>query len=534
MQTFEAPIIIAASQVVVWESQFGVARRRYAFPHCPTVSQTLGIDSQRRGRLVLHLRYPPLGPKNLAPRHRSSQRSAMSETPDQRANESEEQRERLVAGLRDAVDLGEGKWVRDTLDAMHPADASDLLEQLSSERFEAVVELLGGELPADILIELREEYREDAVEVMSDEAVVEALDELETDDATAVLEDLDEDRRERILEELEPEDRAVLEASFEFEEDTAGRLMQREYLAAPEFWTIGQTIDFARDNAKTLPTDFYEVYVVDPMNKPLGYVLLSQLLRTERAVKLADIMETFTSDINVDQDQEEVAYQFQKYALASAPVKDHDGRLVGMITVDDMVQVIQEENTEDLLALANVSSADGSDTVWESVKARAPWLGINLITAFLASAIIALFEGTLDRLVQLAILMPVVAALAGNAGSQGLAVAVRAIAEREMEGKAGRRAVVRETLTGLVNGVIFAIGVGLVAFFWFQDAKLAIVLGVAMLASFLWAGASGILVPLTLKRMGADPAVASSVFVLTLTDTMAFFSFLGLATLFLL
>lgn len=458
----------------------------------------------------------------------------MSEAPDPSAQDGEEQRAQLASDLRDAIDLGEGDWVRKTLEAMHPADASDLLEHLSTEKFEAVVELLGGELPSDILIELREEYREDAVEVMSDEAVVEALDDLETDDATAVLEDLDEDRRERILDELEPEDRAVLEASFEFEEDTAGRLMQRDFLAAPEFWTIGQTIDFARDNAEELPTDFYEIYVVDPSNKPLGYVLLSQLLRTERDVKLADIMEAFHSDIHVDLDQEEVAYQFQKYALASAPVKDRDGRLVGMITVDDMVHVIQEENTEDLLALANVSSADGSDTVWESVKARAPWLGINLITAFVASAIIAVFEGTIDRLVQLAILMPVVAALAGNAGSQGLAVAVRAIAEREMEGKAGRRAVVRETLTGLVNGVIFAIGVGLVALFWFQDVNLAIVLGVAMLASFFWAGISGILVPLTLKRMGADPAVASSVFVLTLTDTMAFFSFLGLATLFLL
>lgn len=458
----------------------------------------------------------------------------MTETPHLPDEDSEEQRERLVTDLRAAIDLGEGKWVRDTLEDMHPADASDLLEQLSNERFEAAVELLGGELPSDILIELREEYREDAVEAMSDEAVVEALDELETDDATAVLENLDEDRRERILEELEPEDRAVLEASFEFEEDTAGRLMQREFFAAPEFWTIGQTIDYARDNAETLPTDFYEVYVVDPMNKPLGYVLLSQLLRTGRDVKLADIMGPFSSDIHVEQDQEEVAYQFQKYALASAPVKDSDGRLVGTITVDDMVHVIQEENTEDLLALANVSSADGSDTVWESVKARAPWLGINLVTAFIASAIIALFEGTLDRIVQLAILMPVVAALAGNAGSQGLAVAVRAIAEREMEGKAGRRAIVRESLTGLVNGIIFAIGVGLVAFFWFQDVKLSAVIGVSMLASFAWAGVSGILVPLTLKRMGADPAVASSVFVLTLTDTMAFFSFLGLATIFLL
>lgn len=458
----------------------------------------------------------------------------MSETPETQAEFAEERRELLIAELREAIDTGAAKQVRGLLEAEHPADASDFLEQLSSERFEAVMDLLGGELPADILIELREEYREDAVEVMSDEAVVEALDELETDDATAVLEDLDEDRRERILEELEPEDRAVLEASFDFEEDTAGRLMQREFLAAPEFWSVGQTIDYARENAEDLPTDFYEIYVVDPTNRPLGYVLLSQLLRTERDVQLADIMESFHSDIHVDQDQEEVAYQFQKYALASAPVKDHDGRLVGMITVDDMVHVIQEENTEDLLALANVSSADGSDTVWESVKARAPWLGINLITAFIASAIIALFEGTLDRLVQLAILMPVVAALAGNAGSQGLAVAVRAIAEREMEGKAGRRAVIRETLTGIVNGVIFAVGVGLVAYFWFSDVKLAIVLAAAMLASFIWAGASGILVPLTLKRMGADPAVASSVFVLTLTDTMAFFSFLGLATLFLL
>jgi magnesium transporter len=458
----------------------------------------------------------------------------MSETPESQAEFAEERRELLIAELREAIDSGAAKQVRGLLEAEHPADASDFLEQLSSERFEAVMDLLGGDLPADILIELREEYREDAVEVMSDEAVVEALDELETDDATAVLEDLDEDRRERILEELEPEDRAVLEASFEFDEDTAGRLMQREFLAAPEFWSVGQTIDYARENAEELPTDFYEIYVVDPTNRPLGYVLLSQLLRTKRDIPLAEIMETFHSDIHVDQDQEEVAYQFQKYALASAPVKDHDGRLVGMITVDDMVHVIQEENTEDLLALANVSSADGSDTVWESVKARAPWLGINLITAFIASAIIALFEGTLDRLVQLAILMPVVAALAGNAGSQGLAVAVRAIAEREMEGKAGRRAVIRETLTGIVNGVIFAIGVGLVAFFWFSDVKLAIVLAAAMLASFMWAGASGILVPLTLKRMGADPAVASSVFVLTLTDTMAFFSFLGLATLFLL
>ncbi len=457
----------------------------------------------------------------------------MTETPDTSPDEAAENAQ-LLEDMQHAVVASDRDWLKLTLDGMHPADAADLLEQLSNDDFEAVVAFLGGALPAEILIELRDEYREDAVEVLSDAAVVEALDELDSDDATTVLQDMDKDRRERILDDLEPTDRAVLEANFVHEEETAGRLMQREFLSAPEFWTVGQTIDHARENAADLPDDFYEVYVVDPAMRPVGFVLLSQLLRAPRETKLVDIMEDFNSEISVDLDQEEVAYQFQKYALASAPVKDKDGRLVGMITVDDMVNVIQDENTEDLLALSNVSSADGSDTVWDSVRARAPWLAINLVTAFIASGIIAMFEGTIDKLVQLAILMPVVAALAGNAGSQGLAVAVRAIAERELEGSAQQRALVRETLTGLVNGVIFAIGVGLVALVWFQDVKLALVLAAAMFASFVWAGVSGIAVPLALRKAGADPAVASSVFVLTLTDTMAFFSFLGLATLVLL
>ncbi len=444
------------------------------------------------------------------------------------------QLDQLLQDLRHAVLEGDQVWLKTTLGQMHPADASDLLEQLQSDDFEAAVELLGGELPSQILIELRDEYREDAVEVLSDEAVAGALDALDSDDATAVLEDLDETRRARILEELAPAERAALEAHLVHEEETAGRLMQREFLAAPEFWTVGHTVDHARENADDLPDDFYEIYVVDPANRPLGYVLLSQLLRASRETRLADIMEGFHSDISVDMDQEEVAYQFQKYSLASAPVKDGEGRLVGMITVDDMVDVIQEENTEDLLALSNVSSADGSDTVWDAVRARAPWLGINLVTAFVASGIIALFEGTLEQIVQLAILMPVVAALAGNAGSQGLAVTVRAIAERELEGAAQRRAIVRETLTGGVNGLLFAVGVGVVALLWFQDVKLSVVIAIAIFASFVWAGVSGIIVPLALKKAGADPAVASSVFVLTLTDTMAFFSFLGLATLVLL
>ena len=451
------------------------------------------------------------------------------DTPDEQTDQT-----RQLADLRHAILDGDEPWLRARLDEMHPADASDLLEQLSADEFEAAVEMLGGELPSDILIELRDEYREDAVDLLSDAAVADALDALDSDDATAVLEDLDEDRRERILDEMAPTERAMLEANLVYPEKSAGRLMQREFLAAPEFWTVGQAIDFARNNADELPTDFYEIYVVDPLNRPLGYVLLSQLLRTRRDIGLADIMTDIQSAIRVNMDQEEVAYQFQKYSLASAPVSDGEGRLVGMITVDDMVHVIQDENTEDLLALSNVSSADGSDTVLDSVRARAPWLAVNLVTAFVASSIIALFEDALNSLVQLAILMPVVAALAGNAGSQGLAVAVRAIAERELDGPAARRAVVREGLTGLVNGVIFAVGVGLIAWLWFGGTLLALVIGVAMLASFVWAGLSGILVPLSLKRIGADPAVASSVFVLTLTDTMAFFSFLGLASVVLL
>ena len=440
----------------------------------------------------------------------------------------------LVEDFADAIDDRDHPWLARTLGRLHPADAADALEQLPTDTFLGAVELLGGELPSDILIELRDEYRERAVGSLPDEAVVDALDALDSDDATTILEDLEDDRRDKILSEIAPMDRVALEQGLSFDEDTAGRLMQREVFAAPEFWSVGEAIDHARAEADTLPNLFYEVCIVDPAMRVKGVVPVSQLMRTSRDVKLADILLPLLSDIRGDMDQEEVAYQFQKYHLAQAPVMDAEGRLIGIITVDDMVDVIQEENTEDLLALSNVSSADGSDTIFQSVKARAPWLAVNLVTAFLVSGIIALFEDTLSQIVQLAILMPVVAALGGNAGSQGLAVSVRAIAEREMDGSAGRRAVLREAATGCVNGVIFAIAVGLIAQLWFRDVALSAVIAVAMLCTFMWAGLSGVLIPLTLRRLGADPAVASSVFLLTLTDVVAFFSFLGLATLVLL
>ena len=440
----------------------------------------------------------------------------------------------ILAAIQTALDNQDKRWLADKLSELHPADASDTLEQLSSDDFADLTGLLGGDFPADILVELRDEYRAVAVEMLSDSVVMAVLPDVDSDDAAALLEDIEEDRRARILEELEPQERARLEQALDFDEETAGRLMQREFVAAPEFWTVGHTIDHARNTGDGLPEQFFEIYVVDPGFKVLGAVPLPLLLRTPREVKLASIMGTIKAQITTEMDQEEVAFLFQKYSLASAPVVDLAGRITGMITVDDMVDVIQEENTEDLLALSGVRSADGSDTVWDSVKARAPWLGINLFTAFFASGIISLFEPVLSAYVALAVLMPVVAALGGNAGGQALTVTVRAIAEREMEGAAARRAVRRETLTGLANGLIFAFGVGAMTLLWFGNLTLALTIAAAILATFVWGGFAGIMVPLTLQRLGVDPAVASSVFLLTLTDTMAFFSFLGLATLVLL
>lgn len=440
----------------------------------------------------------------------------------------------LLRDLTDAVDERDTRWLSRTLRRMHPADAADALEALPFDTFEEAVELLGEDLPSEILIELRDSYREGAVEVLPDEAVAQALDELDSDDATTILEDLEEDRRERILEDLAPVDRAELERSLAYEEDSAGRLMQTEFVAVPEFWTVGETIDHARGRGEELPETFYEIYVVDPAHRLLGIVSLAALLREPRDTALEDIMEDPAATLTPELDQEDVAFQFQKYSLASAPVTDSAGRLVGMITVDDMVDVIQEEHSEDLLALSNVSSADASDTVFDTVRARLPWLGVNLATAFVSASVISVFEATIEQIVALAILMPVVASTGGNAGSQGLAVAVRAIAARQLDGNAARRAVRREVLTAIFNGLMIGSSVGLIAFIWFQDARLGAVIAIAMLGTFIWSGLAGILVPLTLKRLGADPAVASSVFVLTSTDVMAFFTFLGLASLVLL
>ena len=293
-------------------------------------------------------------------------------------------------------------------------------------------------------------------------------------------------------------------------------------------------MDHARAHADDLPESFFEIYVIDPAFRVLGAVSLHRILRNQREVPLGEIMRPLDVEIGPHMDQEEVAYLFQKYDLTSAPVVDESGRLTGMVTIDDVVDVIQEENREDLLALSGVSSADALDTVLSTFRSRAPWLAVNVVTAFVASIVISMFAETIDQIVALAILMPVVVALGGNAGSQTLAVSVRALAERELSGSTTRRAILREALTALINGIVFSAAVSVIAYFWFDDLRLSLVIATAMLATFLWAGLSGIIIPLTLKRMGADPAVASSVFLLTTVDIIGFLSFLGLATVILI
>lgn len=441
----------------------------------------------------------------------------------------------LIAQVVDAVDDGDLNTVRRAIEDLHPADAADLLEQLPPDAFRGAIELLDHHLPGETVTELADDVRADALEILSDSGIAAMTEKLDSDDASFILNDLDEERRADILAKVSASDRAAIETSLSFDEESAGRLMQRDFVAAPVFWTVGQTIDHLRSvDEDDLPDTFFDIYAVDPGFRLQGTVSLSTILRSSRETTLRELMKDAAVAIRPEMDQEEVAYVFQQYNLASAPVVDEAGRLTGMITVDDMVDVIQEENREDLLALSGVSEAGVNQSVFSAVRARLPWLAATLITAFLASVVVALFERTIESIVALAVLMPVVAGLCGNAGSQSLAVAVRAIAERDLEGPLVARAVRREALTALANGAIIALLSALITWIWFGDAMLGAVIAVALLLTFIWAGLVGVIAPLVLKRMGVDPAVASGVFVLTSIDLMGFFVFLGLATVILL
>ena len=439
----------------------------------------------------------------------------------------------FVEKVVDAADDGDGMRLRGLLEDLHPADVADLMGFLTSEHRAVVVQWLPPDLLADTLPELDDGIREEVLERVPHLTLAEALQELDSDDAAAVVEDLEDDQREKVLAAMPEVDRAAIESSLGYPEDSAGRLMQREVMAAPQFWNVGDTIDHVRRQGEDLPELFFDIYVVDPVNRPVGGVAISRLLRAPRETPLTELMQPVNA-IDVDVDQEEVAYIFEKYNLISAPVVDTGGRLVGQLTVDDIVHIIQEENREDILRLAGVSDEDRSSGVLEIVRGRVPWLGINLFTAVLGAGVIAFFEGTIQQIVALAVLMPIVSAIGGNAGTQALAVTVRALATRELTSSNAVRTFWREMMVGLVNGLVLSPLIGLAAGFWFQDWRLGAVIAAAMILNLLVAATVGVLTPLTLSKLKFDPAVSSAVFVTATTDFFGFLIFLGLATIVLL
>ncbi|MEM9169603.1 MAG: magnesium transporter [Pseudomonadota bacterium] len=450
--------------------------------------------------------------------------------------------ESFVRGVAEAVSQADGERVRALCADLHPADLADLLGLLGEDDAVGLVSLFGGALPPEALAELEPDLRETIVGAMPAEKVAEAVVDMDTDDAAFVLEDLDDEKRAEILAEVPTTDRLALHVALEYEPESAGRLMQRDVFAAPAFWTVGQIIDRLR-GSEDLPDRFFEVFVVDPSFHPIGEVPLSTLLREQREVVINDIIPAREMRrIPVTMDQEEVAYLFEQYNLISAPVVDADERLVGMITVDDVVEIVHSETHEDMLALAGVESDEGlSDTVAQTVRSRFSWLAVNLATAIAASLVIAMFGGAIEQIVALAVLMPIVASMGGNAGTQTLTVAVRSLATKDLTGSNAARIIWREALVGGVNGALFAVIMGLLAAIYYAatagpDGALALgaVVGVAMVVNLLIAGLAGILIPIGLQRVGADPAVSSAVFVTTVTDIVGFVVFLGLAAAVLL
>ena len=439
----------------------------------------------------------------------------------------------FVEKVVDASDAGDGLKLRSLLEDLHPADVADLMGFLTSEHRAVVVLWLPADLLADTLPELDDGIREEVLERVPHGALAEALQELDSDDATGIVEDLEDEQRRAVLAAMPDAERAGIESALSYEEDTAGRLMQREVMAAPQFWSVGDAIDHMRGHGEELPELFFDIYVVDPGYRPVGAVPVSGLLRARREVKLSEIMEPI-NEIAVDQDQEEVAYIFEKYHLISAPVIDKGGRLVGQITVDDIVNIIQEENQEDILALAGVTDAGRDANVLEVVRSRIPWLAVNLGTALIASTVIGVFQAEIQQLVALAVLMPVVASIGGNAGTQALTVAVRALAMREVSAANGWRILRREVAVGLANGMAIAILLAGVTWLWQRNELLSLVIGLAVVINLVAAALAGTLAPLALDRLGRDPAVSSPVFVSWVTDTIGFLAFLGLAALILL
>jgi magnesium transporter len=448
-------------------------------------------------------------------------------------------RPEFVDRVLDAVASGDDETARELVEPLHPADVADLIELAARDEREGLVRALAEIVDADVLTEMNEHVREALLDALEPQQVADLAGQMETDDAVAILEDLEEDEQRAVLRAMEPDDRAAIEEALTYPEESAGRLMQRDLIAVPEHWKIGQVIDYLRSNNE-LATDFWEVFVVDASHHPVGTCKLSAILRSPRKAAVSEVMQREQTLIPVDMDQEDVSLRFQKYALVSAAVVDGSGRLVGMITVDDIVHIIQEEASEDALLLSGVGEGDINEPVSESYRARVRWLIANLLTALVTAFVIANFEGLIERFAILVALGPIVAGVGGNAGTQTLAVTVRAIATNQLTGSNRWRAVGREVRVAMLNGLTIAIliGGGVAAVFGLifgepQALLFGAVVATAMLTNIIVAGLAGVMVPLTLERAGADPAVASSVFVTMVTDSVGYFAVLGLAALFL-
>jgi magnesium transporter len=433
----------------------------------------------------------------------------------------------------DAADRGDGARIAELVSALRPEDVADLMGFLTEDYRAEIVPHIPPEALADILAELDDNIREEVLEIVPPATLAKALEDLDSDDAADVVDDLDEKKRESVLAALPAQERTAIEASLAYEDETAGRLMQREVALAPQFWTVGQAIDHLRTAGDALPELFFDLYVVDPAMRPVGAAPVSRIVRAPRETPLTDVMEPVT-EIPVDMDQEEVAYIFDKYHLISAPVVEPGGRLVGQITVDDVVGVIAEEGEEDMLALANVSDAGRDASVAGIVRSRIPWLLINLVTETVAVSAIAIFQDEVAKVVALAVLMPIISSIGGNAGTQTLAVAVRALAQRELNAANAPRIILREVIAGAFNGVGLALAMGAAVVAYYHDVKLALTAGLALLVDLFVAAMGGIFAPLILERFGRDPAVSSSIIVTFLTDLMGFFSVLAIAAVILL
>jgi magnesium transporter len=440
----------------------------------------------------------------------------------------------LVNDVADLLEAGRIDDARRLIDELHAADIADLIEQINPERREELIEALRPDFDGEVLSYLNADLREDVIDHFEPGELAAAVAELDTDDAVDVIEDLDEEQRREILDALPADARALVEENLTYEEYTAGRLMQREFVAAPQFWTVGATIDYLRNAPPDdVPEDFYDVFVVDPLHRVVGAAPLSRIMRSDRDTPLTRLMRDDFHTVPATMDQEELANLFRQYALVSTPVVDAAERLIGVITVDDVVRVIDEEAQDDFLKLGGVADTSIYRTVIDTAKARATWLLVNLGTAFLAAGVISMFEATIEQIVALAVLMPIVASMGGNAGTQTLTVAVRALATRELSESNALRVVGKEAAVGLINGLTFAFLVGIIAGLWFTPA-IGMVIALAMVTNLFVAGLFGALIPLALDRLDVDPAVSSSVFLTTITDVVGFFAFLGLASLFLL